>query len=126
MARKMSDEEIMRIARVMHEAVRAFQAGLGQEPVPHWNQAPKWMKTASRDAVMFRLDHPEAPASAQHDQWMESKLKDGWKHGPVKDARKKTHPLLVPYDDLPYQERQKDALVGAVVEALTRPLPNAG
>ncbi len=125
MSSNLSESEIMRIARVMHEAVRAFQASLGQPAVAHWNKAPKWMHTASRDAVMFRVNNPDAPASAQHDQWMDSKVKDGWKFGPEKDARKKTHPLLVPYNDLPYEERQKDALVGAIITSLTTPLPNA-
>ena len=125
MAAKLSDEDIMRIARVMHEAVRAFQASLGQDAVPHWNSAPKWMHKASREAVTFKIENPDAPASAQHDQWMELKLKDGWTFGHEKDARKKTHPLLVPYNELPYEERQKDALVGAIISSLTTPLPDA-
>ena len=81
MSSNLSESEIMRIARVMHEAVRAFQASLGQPAVAHWNKAPKWMHTASRDAVMFRVNNPDAPASAQHDQWMDSKVKAGTRVG---------------------------------------------
>ena len=125
MSEEITEEEIMRIARVMHEAVRAFQAGLGQDPAPHWSKAPKWMKSASRDAVVFRIQNPDAPASSQHDQWTESKLADGWKFGKKKDPDKKTHPLLIPYNELPLEERQKDALVSAVVVALTSPLPDS-
>jgi hypothetical protein len=37
---------------------------------------------------------------------------------PVKDETAKTHPDLVPFDDLPEHERQKDRLFMAIVHAL--------
>ncbi|MFO1531870.1 MAG: RyR domain-containing protein [Kiritimatiellia bacterium] len=39
---------------------------------------------------------------------MAAKVRDGWKHGAVKDARARTHPCLVPYDGLPPDEQEKD------------------
>ena len=119
---KLSDAAVLKIARVMHEAVRAYQAALGQETVPGWKQAPKWMKIASRDAVLYRIDNPDASPSDQHDQWLDTKKRDGWVFGPVKNGDKKTHPLMVPYDQLPVEERRKDALVSAIVSSLTRDL----
>ena len=113
-----TEAQIDVIARVMHEAVRAFQAGIGQSAAPPWNKAPKWMQKASRDGVLFRLLNPEAGPSAQHDQWMQSKLEDGWRYGKEKDGVKKTHPLLVPYEELSQEERQKDALVAAIIDSL--------
>lgn len=118
----LDDNRIMQIARVMHEAVRAFQAAIGQPAAPPWQKAPKWMKVASKDGVVFRIENPDAPPSAQHDQWMRDKLRDGWTFGPEKDPARKTHPLLVPYEDLSFEERQKDALVAAVVKSLSQPL----
>jgi RyR domain len=108
------------IARVMHEAVRAWQTAHGQEPAPPWDQAPDWMVTSSVAAIRFRRDNPKAGSNAQHDQWMEEKLASGWTHGPVKDGAKKTHPLLVPYKQLPEVERRKDALVAAVIDSLSK------
>ena len=64
---------------------------------------------------------PDAPASAQHDQWMEEKLANGWHFGEVKDADAKTHPQLIPYDDLSEFEKRKDALVAAIISALVDP-----
>ena len=119
---ELNDDRILQIARVMHEAVRAFQTAIGQPAAPPWHKAPKWMKTASRDGVIFRIEHPDAPPSAQHDQWMQDKLRDGWTFGAEKDPVRKTHPLLVPYEDLSFEERQKDALVAAVVKSLSQPL----
>lgn len=112
-------EAIQRIAHVMHEAVRAWQRANGQAPAPPWSRAPKWMKDASVVSIKWRVANPNAPASAQHEQWMAQKKSDGWKFGKAKDAKKKTHPMMVPYRDLPAFEQRKDALVNAVVDALT-------
>lgn len=77
------------------------------------------MRDASREAVLWRIANPDAPTSAQHDQWMAQKIETGWKYGKAKSGRKKTHPMLVPYAELPEVERYKDALVAAVVRSLT-------
>ena len=42
-----------------------------------------------------------------------------WQHGPVKDEAAKTHPDLVPFDQLPEHEKQKDRLFMAIVRALS-------
>ncbi len=111
-------QEIEKIARTVHEALRAWAAANGQVPYPAWRRAPKWMKDSSIESVRYVLENPKAQASAQHDQWMAQKIRDGWRFGEVKDADKKTHPLLIPYEQLPEIERKKDALLNATVLAL--------
>ena len=119
---KLDESAVARIAQVMHETMRAWQKANGQDTAPPWSRAPQWMKDASIDAVRWRLANPGAPSSAQHDQWMEQKREAGWKHGKVKSGVKKTHPMLVPYGQLPEVERRKDALVMATIDALSRKL----
>jgi len=111
-------EAIQRIAQVAHEAMRAWQKANGQAPAPPWSRAPKWMRESSVASVRWRISNPKAPTSAQHDQWMAQKRADGWKLGKTKDAKKKTHPMMITYRDLPQFEQRKDALVNAVVDAL--------
>lgn len=115
---RLDEAAVARIAEVMHEAVRAWQKANGQKPSPSWARAPKWMKDSSVASVAWRASNPEAPASAQHDQWLQQKKADGWKFGKAKDAVKKTHPMMIPYAQLPEFEKRKDALVNAVIDAL--------
>ncbi len=118
MSHSIDDDRLTAICRTVHEAVRAWSAAHGQEGIPHWNKAPAWMRESTRESVEFTLNNPDAPHSSQHDQWMAQKQRDGWVHGPVKDADEKTHPMLVPYEALPDMEKRKDALFKAIVQAL--------
>lgn len=118
----LSDDKIEKIARVMHESVRAWQVANGQAASPPWSRAAKWMRESSFAGVKFAVDNPNAPASAQHDQWMKEKRDSGWVFGEIKDPAAKTHPLLIPYQELPELERRKDALVHAVIVSLTKDL----
>lgn len=43
-----------------------------------------------------------------HDAWARERLLQGWRYGPSLDREAKTHPSLVPYEELSEQERQLD------------------
>jgi hypothetical protein len=104
------------IARVCHEANRALTQILQDVPLqPHWDDAPEEMIRSSVQGVVWRMDHPTAPASAQHDEWMRQKFADGWVLGPTKDSQAKTHPALVPYDQLAEGVKMKDKVFTAIV-----------
>lgn len=112
----MNEEQI---ARVCHEANRAYCQSIGDNSQPAWDDAPDWQRTSAIKGVEFTIANPEAPPSASHDSWLEEKRATGWKHGPVKDPEKKEHPCFVPYAELPVEQRRKDALFQAVVRALS-------
>jgi hypothetical protein len=114
--------QIAQIAEVVHETMRAFRKANGESPLPAWGRAAAWMKKATEEGVRFRLENPDAPPSAQHDQWTAEKIAAGWKRGRIKDAVKKTHPLIIPYEKLPLSEKRKDALFAAVVRAMSERL----
>lgn len=114
---------INNIAKVAHEANRAYCETLGDHSQLSWAQAPEWQRGSVMKGVEYRLAHPDAPISAQHEAWMAEKLAQGWTYGEVKDPSRKIHPCLVPYDQLSEAQRVKDKLFVAVVEAL-RPHEN--
>ncbi len=110
------------IAQIAHEAIRALCSAYEQEAQPPWHDAPDWMHEASFSGVEFRINNPGGTPHAQHQQWMDKKREDGWVYGAVKDSDAKTHPLLIPYEDLPEIEKRKDALLAAVVSAMMDPI----
>lgn len=111
--------ETEHIARVCHEANRAYCLTLGDTSQVAWDDAPEWQKNSAVEGVRFRLANPSARPSDMHRNWVMQKVKDGWKHGPVKDANKKEHPCMVEYHELPIEQQRKDALFSQVVRALT-------
>jgi hypothetical protein len=110
------------IARVCHEANRAYCAAMGDDSQVPWEGAPEWQRTSAIAGVEFNLSNPEAPPSHSHDCWLEEKRRTGWRYGPVKDAERKEHPCFVPYDELSEEQCRKDHLFKAIVNALSRPL----
>lgn len=50
----------------------------------------------------------EALAENAHNIWAAQRIGEGWRYGPVRDDQARTHPLLVPYSELPEQEKDCD------------------
>lgn len=51
----------------------------------------------------------ETLARQEHDRWMNDLVRDGWTYSSdVKDPQRKTHPLLVSWEELDEAEREKD------------------
>lgn len=43
-----------------------------------------------------------------HEVWADSRMKEGWTFGTARNDTLKTHPCLVPYDELPEEEKDYD------------------
>lgn len=106
------------IARIVHEANRAYCYTIGDNSQPTWDDAPDWQKQSAINGVVFHHDNPSAGPSASHEDWLTKKIKDGWKYGLVKNPDTKEHPCCVPYDQLPEDQKKKDALFVAIVKSL--------
>lgn len=50
----------------------------------------------------------ELVAKNVHEVWAQSRINQGWVYGPVRSDELKTHPCLVPYEDLSEVEKQYD------------------
>lgn len=107
------------IARVCHEANRAYCVTLGDHSQPTWSAASNWQKESAVNGVRFHIDNPGEGPERSHTEWYNEKQTNGWVYGPAKDPAKKEHPCMVPYDDLPEEQKRKDALFIAIVRVLT-------
>lgn len=106
------------IARVCHEAGRAYSMVLGDHSVPTWDQAPAWMRESVIAGVVAAMLDPSTTPEQGHERWLAHRKADGWTYGPVKRPEAKEHPCFMPWSDLPPEQRAKDALFLGVVRAL--------
>lgn len=114
---------IQEIAKICHEMNRAYCLSIGDASQPTWEEAPHWQRDSAIKGVQFHLSGETTPAQS-HESWLKEKLNTGWKYGPVKDPEKKEHPCMVPYDQLPREQRTKDYLFKAVVDSFKREATN--
>lgn len=105
-------------AAAAHEVNRAYCRHIGDDSQPPWRLAPQWQRDSAIAGVRFIMDNPNATPADQHQSWLTIKLNEGWSYGPVKNPETKEHPCILPYEDLPPEQRFKDTLFGAVVRSL--------
>ena len=109
---------ITQIAEVVHNMQRTFCASIG-ETLPTWSEAGNMQQTTIQ-GVIDLIDFPSAAGGFSHEQWMLNKIAQGYTYGPVRDHEKKTHPSLVPFEQLPHNEQVKDHLFVETVRSLKK------
>jgi hypothetical protein len=109
-----TDQEI---AIVVHEANRGFQM-ITDDPCP----SPTWPAESQeiQASVIQGVRNARRGMTPRqlHEAWQRDKEQHGWKFGPIKDGINKTHPCMVPYDQLPEFQRTKDELFLTIVSVL--------
>ena len=60
--------------------------------------------TLSEDLLLLT----EKIAEQVHEIWAEGRVREGWTYGETRDDKRKTTPCLVPYADLPEEEKAYD------------------
>jgi hypothetical protein len=118
---------VEQIAKVCHEANRAYCATIGDLSQTEWEAAPEWQRQSAIHGVEFHMQRHETQdasmtnlvpdPAASHRNWLKEKLADGWKYGPVKDPEKKEHPCCVPFEKLPLEQKMKDYIFSHIVLA---------
>jgi hypothetical protein len=56
------------------------------------------------------LNELEFFARNVHEEWACKRIDEGWRYGQHRDDRNKLHPSLIPYEDLPEEEKDYDRL----------------
>jgi hypothetical protein len=125
--------------------------GLTAEKLPAlvpWDQLPEDLRQANRAQVAdipYKLSilgyelttGPGKPASEihftnqemnrlakqEHERWMKEREEMGWRYAPVRDSLRKLHPSVVPWEDLPESEKEKDR---EVIRNLPKLIDTAG
>ena len=69
---------------------------------------PKDLETIQLSDSLMNLS--EFLAKNTHEVWAANRIADGWTFGDHRDDLHKKHPCLIPYDDLPDEEKKYDRL----------------
>ena len=69
--------------------------------------------------VIERLPHSllevlEQAANRVHDMWAAGRIEEGWSWGEFLDEKKKTHPCLIPYEQLKDHDKDYDRRTAAI------------
>lgn len=107
------------IAEICHQVNKAYCESIGDNSQPDWTDAPNWQKESAIEGVKAHVNGNITPEQS-HESWMNHKVAEGWVYGEVKDPQAKTHPCIVPYDQLPIEQKTKDYLFKAVCDACIR------
>lgn len=112
---------IEEIARVCHNVNKAYCTSIGDLSQPEWELAPDWQRQSAVTGVKAHIDSGlTMKPEDSHNSWMDEKRRDGWIYGETKDPQKKTHPCMVPYSNLPLEQKTKDYLFMEVVHTLAK------
>jgi hypothetical protein len=116
----MTDDDILNIAKVCHEAHRAWCAANGDHVHKPWDEAEPYQREGTIWGVRLLLRNPDITDEEHHDLWWMQKLKEGWRYEENRNGTAKTHPGMVPYSEMPEYQRKKKPLFRAIVMALSK------
>lgn len=105
-----TDAAVLACAKIVHAAVEALNK-THNELTLTWEQS----KDSCIAGVRRTLANPGETPEQNHQAWMDYRRDEGWVYGAVKDPVAKTHPCMVPYNQLDPYQRSKDALFQAIV-----------
>lgn len=100
------------IARVRYLGWICFMMGSGQElhDVPEDYEISEERLSSLMQGTEWALKNPDATAEENHMNWCKAKVEQGYLYGKTLDTERKTHPSLVPFEDLDLTEQTKDKM----------------
>lgn len=93
------------IASVRHIALTSYQIAVEQE---YNKEMSKDQFVSLLNGVRYQDENPNTTSEENHNNWMKMKISQGWIYGSKKNSNLKTHPDLVPYNQLSKIEQLKD------------------
>jgi len=101
----------------IYEVARLEAIASGRRIVPEtWTNRDEAFQKQMTEYVESLRGKPLPTPEEAHNSWWRKYEEMGWKFGEVRDTEKKTHPDMIPFNDLPKDEQDKDEIFLALVE----------
>tara|TARA_R110000850_G_scaffold181957_1_gene307338 strand:+ start:2576 stop:3073 length:498 start_codon:yes stop_codon:yes gene_type:complete len=101
-----------------HEMNKTYCAAFMDFDHEHWDDCPEALQNSARDGIIAICMNPAITPPELHNNWMMGKAAEGYVWGPTKSVVDKTHPSLIEYNELTYQERMKDLIFLSTARAV--------
>ncbi len=98
----------LQIAEIIHSVSSLIPRPDGSE-VGSWQDLPDTFKKNAENAVIQIMNSSSHSPEDLHNLWMKPLVNGGWSQGPY-DRENKTHPCLIPFEELPESEVLKDEI----------------
>jgi len=111
-----------KIAEILHNAISVIPRTDGSVIVP-WEALNGVLKDRAADTVdrlmrkMWQFPHGMSDDYC-HKVWYDNMKDMGWSYGPAYSLEQKLHPSMVPFDELPTDEKIKDAIWSGIIYVL--------
>ena len=102
----------------IYEAARLAAIAAGAPIIPaHWKEKEDDFRDQFLDVIYRQCgDQRSSSPEELHGGWMQAYFENGWVYGDNYNPELRTHPDLVPYEQLGQLEKDKDAVFVALCE----------
>jgi len=100
------------------DAIRERAIAVDAPVVPElWDERDEGFRTQFVEVIERQMGPMRSSSPAElHGGWVQSYIALGWTYGPERSVEAKTHPDMVPYDQLEQREQEKDEVFIALCE----------
>lgn len=107
-----------RRAEFVYEAARIAAIAARAPIIPEtWPERDEAFRTQFIEVIERQCGATRSSSPAElHGSWVQAYIGMGWKYGPERSVENKTHPDMVPYEQLGQLEQDKDAVFVALCE----------
>lgn len=109
------------IARIVVNTNADYSNALGEQ-IAYWDETSTEVKNSIIRGVISALRYDPTPEQ-NHQNFLDDRMKDGWTYGPEKNVELKQHPDLLPFEQLPTDQKAKNFIFLSLVKSLRSKLP---
>lgn len=93
--------DLYHVAGIFWEAYEGLVNASGDLPVPPWLAVDNEKRAQVVAGVKFHAENPNATAADSHEHWRKYMEARGYQYGDEKNVKEKTHPAMIPFNQLP-------------------------